>query len=153
MNKFTYTISSIDKNSPASDADDCNIFLSYLPTKYRLFVCKVQSFVINQGTIDGAFLDLHQIQLVSNNFVRKAAAGTGNRSLNVLAFADLLSGLNNSVGNTFIINNLNGNVINFQLLDETFSSINAAINQNGTDTNWSLTIELTGIKEDDFDDC
>jgi hypothetical protein len=153
MNKFTYTISSCDKTSSATDADNCNIYLSCFPTKYRLFICKVQSFVINQGSIDNAFSALHQIQLVSNNFIRKSASGTGNRSFNVLAFADLITGLNNNVGNTFIINNHNGSVIDFQLLDETFISINAEINQNGADTNWSLTIEITGIKDEDLDDC
>ncbi len=63
-----------------------------------------------------------QTFLVSNKFVVMGGGITGNQSFNVLAVADLTTGLNNNVGTCFIIGNMNSQTIDFRLLDGEFTS-------------------------------
>lgn len=158
MSKFTYTISSRDDTSslPTSAvmAYNCNILITNFPQKYRYYHCNVKSFVINQGSLDTAWKGLHFIQLISPNFVKIGSALSGNRGYNVLANVNLDSGINNNVGISFIVDNLNRKLINFQLVDERFFNLNGVeCNQNTAYTAWSLTLELTGIEDDELEEC
>lgn len=143
--KFTYIISSRDGINSNASAQNFNIVLNRLPNKLR-FSCKVNSFSINQGSIDGTLADLHHIILTSNSFINSNCIQSGNRSSNIIAICDLITGSNNTVGNEFIIDNFNGRVINFTSCDETLTPLDiAVVNQNGVNTTWLLILELTPL--------
>jgi hypothetical protein len=148
MDKFTYIISSRDDvNGDIDHADNCFIKINSLPQEYNYFKVKVNTFMINVGSLDTAFTPLSYIHLVADNFISQNQLITGNRTANVLALVNTLNdGQITNVNNTFVVRNMNGAVINFQLLDDGFNSINGNINQNGVDTAWTLILEFEGIK-------
>ena len=143
MNKsITYIISSRDGINSIASPHNFNIILTGLPNNLR-FKCKVKSFYLNQDSIDNVFVVLHQLILTSNNLINSGCIQSGNRSSNIIAFCDLITGLNNNVNNEFIIDNFNGRNINFTLCDETLTPIDVAvINQNAVSTSWLLILEL-----------
>jgi hypothetical protein len=99
--------------------------------------------------LDAAFKPLSYIYLVADNFISQNQLITGNRTANVLAVCNTSNdGQITNVNNTFIIRNINGSVVNFQLLDDGFNHLSGlnAINQNGVDTSWTLILEFEGIK-------
>ena len=149
MDKFTYIISSLDDvNGHTDRADNCNIRINSLPSKYNLFKVKVCSFIINTGSLDSTFKSLSYIHLVADNFISQNQLISGNRIPNVLAIVNTSSdGQITTVNNTFIVKNINGYVVNFRLLDDGFNSIDTAINKTGVDTAWTLILEFEGLTE------
>lgn len=142
--KFTYIISSKDA-TPADAVGNCNIRLNNLPP-YRTFSAVVKSFIINIGSIDyaPANSNIHYLYLTSNNFISSNEILSNNRIPNILALCDLNTGFNNNVGISFIMDNLNGVNVNFQMIDEEYNAI-GTINVT-TDTIWTLILELTPIE-------
>ena len=137
----TYTIASTSGNGLAS-SPNFTIYLSNFPTTHSHFHCRVKSFCINYGSIDETARTETNLLLVSNKFVDMGGGITGNQSFNVLAVADLTTGLNNNVGTCFIIGNMNSKTIDFRLLDGEFTSAESICSAS---TNWILTLELTGL--------
>ena len=150
MDKFTYIISSVDDvNGNVDHADNCFIKINSLPQEYNYFKVKVNTFIINSGSLDATFKPLSYIYLVADNFISQNQLITGNRTANVLAVCNTSNdGQITNVNNTFIIRNMNGSVVNFQLLDDGFNHLSGlgAINHNGVDTSWTLILEFEGIK-------
>jgi len=61
---------------------------------------------------------------------------------------ELVTGLNNNVGIKFMVDNLNGKLITFNLLDERFAAIDISkINQSTVTTTWTLVLELTPLDD------
>jgi hypothetical protein len=147
MNKFTYIISSLDAvNGNKYNASNCFLRINSLPLEYNYFKVKVNTFIINAGSLDNTFKDSSYITLVANNFISSNQLTTGNRVPNVLAVVNTNDGQITNIDNSFVVRNMNGSVINFQLLDDEFTSLDGAINQNGIDTAWTLILEFEGIQ-------
>lgn len=148
MDKFTYIISSLDDVSSPDRADNCNIRINSLPSKYNLFEVKVCSFIINVGSLDNTFKSASYIYLVADNFVSQNQLISGNRIANVLAICNTSGdGQITTINNTFVMKNINGAVVNFRLLDDEFNSISASVNQNTSTTSWTLILEFKGLME------
>jgi hypothetical protein len=149
MNKFTYIISSLDDVSGNNDrANNCNIRINSLPQEYNYFKVKVNTFMINVGSLDAAYKNEVYLYLVANNFISSNQLITGNRVANVLGVVNTTnSGQITNIDNSFVVRNMNGSVINFQLLDEGFEEVAVGnFNQNGLVTSWTLILEFEGIQ-------
>ena len=149
MNKFTYIISSLDDVSGNADiANNCNIRINSLPLEYNYFKVKVNTFMINVGSLDATYKDEVYLYLVANNFISSNQLITGNRVANVLGVVNTTnSGQITNINNSFVVRNMNGSVINFQLLDEGFEEVAVGnFNQNGLITSWTLILEFEGIQ-------
>jgi hypothetical protein len=148
MNKFTYIISSLDDvNGNKYNASNCFLRINSLPQEYNYFKVKVNTFIINLGSLDTTFTASSYITLVANNFISSNQLTTGNRVPNVLAVVNANNdGQITNINNSFVVRNMNGSVINFQLLDGEFTSLTGSINQNGLDTSWTLILEFEGIQ-------
>jgi hypothetical protein len=150
MDKFTYIISSVDDvNGNVDHADNCFIKINSLPQEYNYFKVKVNTFIINSGSLDATFRASSYIYLVADNFISQNQLITANRVPNVLAVCNTsVDGQITNIDNTFTVRNINGSVVNFQLLDDGFNHLSGlgAINQNGVDTSWTLILEFEGIK-------
>ena len=150
MDKFTYIISSrddVDRN--VDHADNCFIKINSLPQEYNYFKVKVNTFIINSGSLTNAFSTSSYIYLVADNFISQNQLITGNRVPNVLAVCNTsVDGQITNINNTFMVRNINGSVVNFRLQDDGFNNLNGlgAINQNGVDTSWTLILEFEGIE-------
>jgi hypothetical protein len=149
MDKFTYIISSRDDvNGNVNDANNCFIKINSLPQEYNYFKVKVNTFIINVGSLESTFASTSYIHLVADNFISQHQLTSGNRTANVLAVVNTSdNGQITNINNTFIVRNMNGSVINFQLLDDAFDRVaDANINENLSVTCWTLILEFEGIK-------
>lgn len=143
---FTYIISSLDDLSNPARANNCYVTLGGLPERTRYFRCRVLNFSINTASFPANYMAIgssHYVQLVSDNFII-GSARSGNKSLQTIATYSVENSIR--TGEVFTIANFNGKVINFRILNEFEADV--AINQNATNTVWSLALELTPI-----DDC
>ena len=146
---FMYVISSRDGINSSATAHDLIISLNGLPTRYRKYKCQVKGFSLNVKSITTAFKDIQsQIFLSSNNFISGGLENSNSDIPNIIAYCDTISGINNHVNIEFIINNNNGSLVRFTLLDTIFSGVAGTdINQGGINTAWTLILKLTGIKD------
>ena len=147
MSSFTYVISSRDDLSNPNTAANCNITLGGLPERTRYFRCRVLNFAINTISLLPTYMtpgDSHYFQLVSDNFII-GGGRSGNKSLNLITTYS--TDFSPRGGEVFNIANFNGKVINFRLLNEFDVLMDAVINNNGENTVWHLTLELTPIDE------
>jgi len=149
MNKFTYIISSLDDVSGNNDrANNCNIRINSLPLEYNYFKVRVNTFMINVGSLETAYKDKVFLYLVANNFISSHQLITGNRVPNVLAVVNTTNdGQITNIDNSFVVRNMNGSVINFQLLDDGFDEVAVGdFNQNNLITTWTLILEFEGLQ-------
>lgn len=146
---FTYIISSRDGINSNAAANSFSIMLNGLPSHVNKFACEVKSFAIPIGTLTFTPSTLHILMLtVNNNFINSNEVVSGNRTPNIVAMCDLVTGFNDNVGIKFIVDNFNGKLITFNLVDERFTAIDvASLNQNGVNTAWTLVLELTPLED------
>ncbi len=144
-----YVISSRDGFNSSATAHDLSISLNGMPTKYRKYKCEVKNFSLNVKSMTTAFKDIQsQVFLSSNNFISSGLENSNSDIPNIIAYCDTITGTNNDVNIEFIINNKNGNIVRFTLLDTIFANVaGTEINQGGINTAWTLILKLTGIKE------
>lgn len=146
---FIYVISSRDGINSSATANDLTIQLNGMPTRHRKYKCEVKSFALNVKSVATTFKDIQsQIFLSSNNFISSGLENSNSDIPNIIAYCDTITGTNNDVDIDFIINNNNGSLVRFTLLDTIFSGVASTdINQGGINTAWTLILKLTGIKE------
>ena len=147
MSSFTYVISSRDDLSNPYMSANCNITLGGLPERTRYFRCRVLNFSINTMSLLLTYMtpgDSHYFQLVSDNFII-GGGRSGNQSLNIITTYS--TDFQPRGGEVFKIANFNGKVINFKLLNEYDQLMDNIINNNGINTVWHLTLELTPIDD------
>ena len=148
MSSFTYVISSFDDLGNQARASNCYITLGGLPPGVRYFRCRVLNFVINTCSIISLWMggnDSHYLQLVCDNLILNGGR-SGNKQLNVITTYSTDNLMR--TGEVFNIQNFNGKVLNFRLLDEFENLATNVLNENSINTVWTLTLELTPI-----DDC
>lgn len=146
MKPFTFNINSYDNMLGQNSAHNVKIIASGFPTRYRYFKCKVLNFNYNFQTLSDPWRATKLIYLISDNLISGDRPNTNNRGSDIIANMTGLGGLNNNIGNEFIIANPNSQTLNFQLVDHTFSDISARIN-NSENTVWVLTLLCTPIEE------
>ena len=145
-----YVINSRDGfNNSYTTANDLTILLNGMPTKYRHFKCEVKSFVLNVKSMTATFTNIQsQVFLSSDNFISSGVEKSNSTLPNIVAYCDTVTGTNNDVDITFIIQNKNGNMVKFSLLDTRLLAVPSTdINQGGIYTSWTLILKLTGIKD------
>jgi hypothetical protein len=148
MNSFTYTISSTDNILGLSQANNVKIKVDNFPTQYKYFKCKVINFIINYGSFNNAWRPGSYVMLLCDNLGMQNIS-SNNRTAQVIAYTNLIDGVMTNNNGSFIINNLNGSTLSFSLVLQSFLYANTAtiMNQNGVDTNWTLTLEITPIDD------
>ena len=145
---FTYVISSADDSTNNARAWNCYINLGGLPEGIRYFRCRVLNFVVNPCSFDTVYnADTHILHLTSDNFILDGGR-SGNKRLNIIATITNKQAIIQQHGEVFKIANFNGKTINFQFVNEYEVTTPLLLNQNGNNTIWVLTRELTPI--DDF---
>jgi hypothetical protein len=70
---------------------------------------------------------------------------SGNKSLKIIATVTNDQPIMTQHGSVFKIANFNGKSINFQFTNEYETSMALLLNENGNNTIWTLTLELTPI--------
>jgi len=135
---FTVIIRSSDKIS-GTNTNDCTIKL-YCPPQPIKLKCKVISFFLNgietQNFGDNSICELYvNYGLDINN-----GNDTKNTSLRSLAFTDLKSNSSSVSQMTFILDNFNNRIVNFQLRN---NQNNLLLNKDASnyDENWILILE------------
>ncbi len=146
-NSFTYTITSRESTLGANQANNVKINVSGFPTQYKYFKCKVLNFNYNFMTLTDVWRNTKLFYLVSDNLVAGDRPTSSNKGFDIIANMTGLGGLNNNVGNEFIIANPNEKTLNFQLVDQTFANIVGNINMNGEGTVWILSLLITPIED------
>ena len=153
MTSFTYTITSFDSviNGAvvSNQANNVKIITSGFSIQYKYFKCKVLDFNFNYQTINTPWRDTKLFHLICDNLVAGNRPTCSNRSSEIIT-SITGTGQNNNIGNEFIIANLNGKTLNFQLVDQTFNMIpNGQINQTNPEvTAWVLSLLITPIDND-----
>jgi hypothetical protein len=145
MKSFTFNIHSYDNILGVDSANNVKIVPFGFPTQYRYFKCKVLNFNYNFYTLTDVWRTTKLFYIVSDNFMVGDKPKTGNRSNDILAHMTGLGGLNNNLGNEFIIENPNGKTINFELVDHTFTNLAGNINVT-ENTVWILQLLITPIE-------
>lgn len=146
MNSFTFNIHSYDNTLGVNSANNVKIIPSGFPTQYKYFKCKVLDFNFNFQTLTDVWRATKLFYLVSDNLISGDRPTTNNRGVDILANMTGLGGLNNNIGNEFIIANPNGKTLNFQLVDHTFTNTAGNINVI-ENTVWILTLLVTPIED------
>ena len=142
---FTYVISSADDLANPAKAWNCYVNLGGLPAGVRYFRCRVLNFAVNPCSFDTVYnADTHVLHLTSNDFILDGGR-SGNKSLNIIATVTNNQPIMTQHGSVFKIANFNGKSINFQFTNEYETSMALLLNENGNDTIWTLTLELTPI--------
>ena len=145
MSSFTYIISSADDLTNPSRAWNSYITLGGLPEGVRYFRCRVLNFAVNPCSFDAVYnADTHIFHLASPNFMLDGAR-SGNKQFNIISTVTNKQPIMQQHGAVFKIANFNGKTINFQFLNEYEISSGLLLNQNGNNTIWVLTLELTPI--------
>ena len=145
MSSFTYVISSRDDLSDNTRSSSCYITLGGLSEKTRYFRCRVLHFAINTCSLNTGYMAVGSsriINLICDNLVLSGGRA-GNRDLNIISTYSLDCPMR--TGSVFNIQNFNGKTLNFRLVSEAEAPITPVINQNGINTTWYLTLELTPI--------
>ena len=153
---FSYIISSRDGISSGATANSFNVILNGLPSHIRRFACEVKSFAIPIDTMQyvdasgnslGIPLPAHILMLTATNLISSNEIVSGNRSSNIVAMCELVTGYNNNVGIKFIIDNFNGKLVTFNLLDERFVAVDVSTLNHFNNTAWTLVLELTPLED------
>lgn len=145
MNSFTFNIHSYDNTLGINSANNVKIVPTGFPIQYKRFKCKVLGFNYNFYTLTDVWRTTKLFYLVSNNLIAGDRPTTNNSSSDILAHMTGLGGLNNNLGNEFIIDNPNNKIINFELVDHTFTNLAGNINVT-ENTVWILQLLITPIE-------
>lgn len=147
MNSFSYTVTSLSNIVNGVNVDDqanvVNIRFA-LPSKYRFFKCKIKSFVINTISITG---NVDFLYLTSQNFASDGLYNSSNTGTQYIAICEGTTGMNNNVDNTFYVENPNGKLVTFTLVDDLAIPIPTNRINNTRDTIWKLTMEFTPLED------
>ena len=147
MTSFTYTLTSYDNILGINQANNVKISANGFPTEYKYFKCKVLNFNLNYQTLTANWKDTKLFYLISDNLVYGDRPSCSNRASDIIANTAGVGGLNNNNGTEFIVANLDGKTVNFQVVDHTFTNI--AGNMNVTEnTAWVLSLLITPIEND-----
>ena len=144
--KITYIISSRDGINSVVIANNLTLVLNSLPTQHRKYLCFVKLFILNIASVSVAIkISNSQIYSGSNAFINYNELMSGNRMLNVVAVCDTVTGLNNVVNISFVIDNFNGKLIDFTLYDTQLVVVNVADCNLNVNTAWTLILELSPL--------
>ena len=120
-----------------------------LRLKYLLFLMidhVIKLFILNIASVSVAIkISNSQIYSGSNAFINYNELMSGNRMLNVVAVCDTVTGLNNVVNISFVIDNFNGKLIDFTLYDTQLVVVNVADCNLNVNTAWTLILELSPL--------
>ena len=103
-------------------------------------------FNYNFQTLTANWRETKLFYLVSDNLISGDRPTTANRGVDIIANMTGVTGLNNNIGNEFIIANPNGKTLSFQLVDHTFTYTAGNINVTENIV-WILTLLVTPIED------
>lgn len=149
MSSFQYIIHSRDNiTNSTTQCHSSDFILNGLPPNKK-FLCEVKSFLFNVKSLLNTFsANQSYVHLVSPSFIKSNQTLSANRSLSVIAYVDTISGVNNNVNLKFIVDNFNGKMFHFDLLDTRFINLDISqLNSNSINSAWTLILELTPIEE------
>ena len=134
MSSFTYVVSSRDDLTDNTCSSNCFITLGGLPEGVRHFRCRVSNFAINTHSLTNEYTaggSSRIINLICDNFILSCFRA-GNKDLNIISTYSLDCPMRTR--SVFNIQNFNGKMLNFRLVNEAEVLITPAINQNTFNT-------------------